>query len=73
MNGTESSMVQNTGVQNIQKRAKKMVKGLESESWGAAEGAGVSPRLEKGDTGETLSFSTTTERRLQMRLVCSPR
>lgn len=42
MNGTESSMVQNTGVlKSIQKRAKKVVKGLESESWGAAEGAGL--------------------------------
>lgn len=42
MNGTESSIVQDTGVlQSIQKRSKKMMKGLESESWGEAEGFGL--------------------------------
>lgn len=35
-------MVQDIGVlESIQKRAKKVVKGLESESWGAGEGAGI--------------------------------
>lgn len=42
MNGTETLMIQDTGVlESVQRRAKKVVKALESESWRAAEGAGV--------------------------------
>lgn len=43
-------MVQDIGVlESIQKRGKKVVKGLESESWGTGEGGGIAETGDRED------------------------